>query len=78
MKENEKNNNLDTSGIGDKVLEKTTAAYKWWNRLATLNADDPVWLSVMKITVRIIGILIFLALSPFMILGLLLGFTAAL
>ncbi len=62
----------------NKILDKTTETFKWWNRLSSINAEDPIWLGFLKISFRIVGILIMLLISPFVILGLLLGITAAL
>lgn len=61
----------------DKMLDKAADTLNWWNRLASINADDPFWVGLIKIGIRIIGILIMLAISPFVILGLILGFIAA-
>jgi hypothetical protein len=61
---------------GEEMAEKAQAAYRWWDDLARLNADDPVWLMLAKLSVRVVGILVLLALSPFILLGLLLAFAA--
>lgn len=61
----------------DKVLEKTSELYQRWNRLSSINADDPLWLGAIKIGIRILGILFLLAISPFVLLGLFLGIVAA-
>ncbi len=61
----------------DKVLNKALESYKWWNNLSKLNAQDPIWLSVLKLGARLIGVLFLLAISPLIILGLIVGITAA-
>ncbi len=58
----------------DKLADQTKAAYRWWDNLATINAEDPFWLGALKIGFRGIGILVLLALSPLILLGFLLAF----
>ena len=60
----------------DALAEKAKATYEWWDNLATLNADDPVWLFLPKILARLLGILILLALSPLILFGILIAFLA--
>lgn len=64
-------------GTTDKMMDAAAERLKWWNRAATINPDDPVWVMVIKIGIRIIGILFLLAISPFVIIGLILGILAA-
>lgn len=59
---------------GEEIAEKAQAAYRWWDDLARLNSEDPVWLMLAKIGVRVFGILVLLALSPLILLGLFLAF----
>ncbi len=59
------------------LLEKTARTFKWWNNLSTLNAEDPFWLGGLKILVRLVGILIMLALSPLVLLGMLFAIIGA-
>lgn len=61
---------------GEELAEKAQAAYRWWDDLARLNSEDPVWLMLAKLSVRVIGILVLLAMSPFILLGVLLAFAA--
>ncbi|TXF86025.1 hypothetical protein FUA23_20020 [Neolewinella aurantiaca] len=61
---------------GDALAEKAKSAYQWWDNLATLNADDPLWMGALKIGVRVLGVLILLALSPLILLGVMLAFIA--
>ncbi|NJC28118.1 hypothetical protein [Neolewinella antarctica] len=61
----------------EELTSKVKDTYEWWNNLATINAEDPFLVGAMKIGVRLIGILILLALSPLILLGLMLGFLAA-
>ncbi len=77
MEKNEKSPSKENQGVSDKMLDKAAETLNWWNRIASINADDPFWVGVIKIGVRIIGILILLAISPFVIIGLILGFIAA-
>lgn len=59
---------------GEELAEKAQAAYQWWDNLATLNAEDPLWLGAAKIGARVVGILVLLAMSPFILLGLAMAF----
>jgi len=61
----------------DKMMDAAAERFNWWNRAASINSDDPVWVMVIKIGIRIIGILFLLAISPFVIIGLILGIIAA-
>jgi hypothetical protein len=61
---------------GEELAEKAQAAYRWWDNLATFHAEDPLWLGVAKLGFRIIGTLVLLALSPLILLGLLLALMA--
>jgi hypothetical protein len=61
---------------GEELAEKAQAAYRWWDNLATFHAEDPLWLGAAKIIFRLVGILVLLAMSPLIILGLLLAVMA--
>ena len=73
----EKDNPEKKPSTTDHMMDAVSDKFKWWNQLSTINAEDPIWLAIPKILVRIIGILFLLAISPFVILGLLLGIMAA-
>lgn len=60
--------------LGDRAAE----TYQWWNNLATINAEDPFLVGVVKIGVRLIGIVVLLALSPIILLGIIIAFFAVL
>ena len=80
MEDTEKNEPDETSSSDESdnaVLAQTSALYQKWNRLVSINEDDAVLLVIAKVIFRIVGILIFLALSPFILLGLFLGIVAA-
>lgn len=72
--EKEQNNKPSTS---DKMMDKAADSLNWWNKAATINEDDSIWVGFTKIIIRIIGILLLIAISPFVILGLIVGITAA-
>jgi len=59
------------------VFDKALNTYKWWNNLSTLNVKDPIIITCFKIGFRILGVLFLLAISPLVILGLIVGITAA-
>lgn len=72
--ENEPDQKVSTT---DKMMDKAADRLNWWNRAATINEDDSIWVGFTKIILRIIGILFLIAISPFVILGLIVGMTAA-
>ncbi|OAV44198.1 hypothetical protein [Lewinella sp. 4G2] len=61
----------------DAMAGKVKETYEWWNNLATINEEDPLWVGAAKIGVRLFGILILLALSPLILVGFLMAFIAA-
>ncbi len=61
---------------GEVLADRAKSAYKWWNNLSTINAEDPFWVGAAKILVRVIGILVLLAMSPLILLGLFFAFLA--
>lgn len=66
------NNNPENPG--EALADRAKTAYKWWDNLATINAEDPLWVGASKILLRVVGILILLAMSPLILLGLFLAF----
>ena len=65
-----------TPNVGDKLAERAKSAYQWWDDLATLREDDPFLVGAAKIGARVLGIIVLLALSPFILLGLVMAFVA--
>jgi hypothetical protein len=63
---------------GAKLTDKAAETYKWWNNLATINAEDPFLVGAAKIGIRLLGILVLLALSPLILLGLIVAFITVL
>lgn len=72
-----KNESNEKTSATDKMMDKAADRLNWWNRTATINEDDSIWVGFTKIVLRVIGILFLLAISPFVILGLIVGMTAA-
>ncbi|WP_116107571.1 hypothetical protein [Lewinella sp. IMCC34191] len=60
------------------LKDKAAETYRWWDNLATINAEDPFWVGAAKIGVRLLGVIVLLALSPVIILGLIIAFFAVL
>jgi len=58
----------------EQISEKAQAAYRWWDDLARLNSEDPVLVMLGKLGIRVIGIIVLLAMSPLILLGLALAF----
>ncbi len=61
---------------GEVLADRAKSAYKWWDNLATINAEDPLLVGAAKILVRAVGILVLLAMSPLILLGFLFAFMA--
>lgn len=59
------------------MLDWAGKLYQRFNRMVSLNEDDPIWMLTIKVIGRFIGMLVILALSPFFILGLILAFIGA-
>ncbi|MFK7773859.1 MAG: hypothetical protein AB8F94_17040 [Saprospiraceae bacterium] len=74
--QNEKSKDEKPSAT-NKMMDKAADRLNWWNRAATINENDSMWVGFTKIVIRIIGILFLIAISPFVILGLIVGITAA-
>ena len=55
------------------VLEKISKTIKWWNHAAAIHAEDKIIVIALKLGIRITGITVLVALSPFAILGLILA-----
>lgn len=58
----------------DLMLDKSMDAFKWWNNLATLNKEDSIPMSLVKIGIRIVGIIVLIAISPIAIVALIIAF----
>ncbi len=61
----------------DILIEKFGQYYDRWKEAAAIKEDDSIGASVIKIGIRVAGILFFIAISPFLIIGLLFGLFAA-
>jgi len=55
------------------VLEKISKTIKWWNHAAVIHSEDKIIMIALKLGIRITGIVVLVALSPFAILGLILA-----
>ena len=75
---NTPDNNLPNSDkkAADVLIDKATESFKWWNNLATLNKEDSILITIFKISIRIVGIIIMIAISPFALIGLIVAFMA--
>ena len=66
------------AGPSHSIADKAAETYRWWDNLATINAEDPFWLGAAKIGIRLFGVIVLLALSPVILLGLVIAFFAVL
>ncbi len=62
--------------VSDQMLDKGLETFKWWNNLATLNKEDSIPISLFKLSIRIVGIVIMIAISPIAIIALIIAFMA--
>lgn len=62
--------------VSDQMIDKGLETFKWWNNLATLNKKDSIPMSLVKISIRIVGIVIMIAISPIAIISLIIAFMA--
>lgn len=72
----DKNANNAPKKMSDQMVDKGLETFKWWNNLATLNKEDSIAMSLVKISIRIVGIIIMLAISPIAIVALMIAFAA--
>lgn len=75
MPESTPNPDLPTKP-GEALADKAKSAYRWWDKLSTINPEDPLWLGGAKILARVVGVLVLLAMSPLILLGLFFAFIA--
>ncbi len=68
----------ETPTAGNALTDKAAETYQWWNNLATINAEDPFLVGAAKIGIRLLGIIVLLALSPIILLGVVIAFFAVL
>lgn len=66
------------ANAADELADKAKAAYQWWDHLATFHPEDPWWVGGLKILFRFVGVVVLIALSPLILLGLLFAFLAVL
>lgn len=72
----DKNKPEASKKVSDQMLDKSIETFKWWNNLATLNKEDSIPLSLVKISIRVVGIVIMIAISPIAIIALMIAFAA--
>ena len=63
----------DTTDI---LLDKATDSFKWWNNLATINKEDSLVMLLFKLSIRVVGIIVMIIISPFALVGLIVAFMA--
>lgn len=65
---------MEQNGIDKVIWEKLKVLFHWWKRLYTINDDDHLLVILVKVFIRLIGIAILIAMSPFAIFGVVLAF----
>lgn len=61
----------------DGVLSYTQTTYRKFSDYVAFRDDDPIWMLVYKLILRLIGVVFALILSPFVVIGLILAFIGA-
>ncbi|MBR9921538.1 MAG: hypothetical protein GYB31_11930 [Bacteroidetes bacterium] len=64
--------------MADKMLEATKSSYRQFSDYVAFRDDDPIWMMTYKIFIRLIGILFFILISPFVIIGFIIAIMAVL
>ena len=59
-----------------KLLENARESYSQFDRFLTVQEDDSRLVAAGKITLRILGIIVMILLSPFLLIGLFIAFIA--
>ncbi len=62
----------------NQMMDQTQRIYRSFNDYVAFRDDDPTWMLAYKLVLRFIGIVIMIALSPFLIIGLFIAFIAVL
>jgi len=73
MKTSDENDKKDPTAT-DKMLDKAADTINWWTKISRINEHDAISVVVMKIMMRITGIIFLIIISPFAIMGLIIGF----
>ena len=68
----------EQAGKGSKISDGAKKAYSRWNKVFAIKAGDTFWMKAGKIIIRIIGLLVLVALSPLILVGLIFALLAAL
>ena len=70
-------NNDDSAPPEDGVLSYTKTTYRKFSDYVAFRDDDPIWMLIYKLFLRLVGIVFALILSPFVLIGLVLAFIGA-
>lgn len=62
---------------GEKAVKEAQKAYGQFEELVAFKEDDSTLMLIGKVLLRLLGILVLIILSPFLLVGLLLAFMAA-
>lgn len=68
----------EPSGVRGYISESARDIYKKWNTLFAIKPEDSAWLKAGKVIVRLVILLLLVALSPLIMVGLLFALIAAL
>lgn len=62
----------------NKMLAATQSSYRSFSDYVAFREDDPAWMIVYKLLLRLLGVVFMIALSPFVLIGLIVAFAAVL
>lgn len=76
MSDEHQNSDEKAPDAAGQMMDWTGSKYRKFMDYVAFRDDDPTWMLGYKLFIRLIGVLIMIALSPFLILGLTLAFIA--
>ena len=74
----ESSSNSSNKSVTDGVIGKASETYNRWNESATVKKEDSTAVVVFKLTIRILGIILLVALSPIALVVLFIAFLTVL
>jgi len=77
-KEGELNTSKSNKDAVNVLMDKATDSYKWWDNLATFNEEDSIGMTIFKISIRAVGVIVMLLLSPVALVAIIIAFMAVL
>lgn len=73
MKYRVDDSNDDEKNAAQKLLQQTSETYSYFDKMISLDKNDPILLTLFKLVMRVVFVLFCIAMSPFVLIGLILG-----